>query len=137
MSFSKKTTLVVALTVVVVGLLAACGGGGAASGGETPIGDPAKGKTIYETGGASGVPCLTCHTLDGSELVGPSFQGIASRAGTRIEGTSAEDYLRQSITDPKAFVVEGFESTMPETYDDLLSDDDIDNVIAYLLSLTE
>ncbi len=121
-------------TAILVGLaLAACGNGGS----ESAIGDPAQGRQIYETGGASGVPCLTCHTLDGSALVGPSFQGIAGRAGTRVEGLSAEEYLRQSILEPTAYVVEGFEPTMPETYADTLSEDDINNVIAFLLSLPD
>jgi cytochrome c oxidase subunit 2 len=93
-----------------------------------------KGRQIYETGGTAGLPCGSCHTLDGSELVGPSFQGIADRAGTRVEGVSAEEYLRQSIAEPDAYVVSGFTNTMPTVFSQTLSEEDIDNVIAFLLT---
>ena len=113
-------------------LLTACSGAAAADNG---IGDPGKGKQIYETGGASGVPCNTCHTTDGTTLVGPSFQGLPGRAGSAVEGLSAEEYLHQSIVDPGAHIVEGYELLMPLTYGDALSEADINNVVAYLMTL--
>src|SRR5687768_2029510 len=78
-----------------------------------PIGDPDKGRDIYETGGAAGIPCMSCHSLDGTKIVGPSWQGLGDRAGSRVDGLSAVDYLRQSITDPSAYVVEGYDDVMP------------------------
>src|SRR5438128_753184 len=83
-------------------LLSAC------TGGDDNAEKVEAGKEIYNTGGTAKVPCATCHTLDGSTLVGPSFQGISERAGSRIEGVSAEDYIRQSIQHPSQFVVPGF-----------------------------
>jgi len=44
---------------------------------------------------------------------GPSFQGISKRAGDRVPGLSAVEYLRQSIVDPSAYMVEGFVDIMP------------------------
>jgi hypothetical protein len=50
---------------------------------------------------------------------------------------SAEEYLRQSISDPNAYVVEGFPaSVMPNTYVKDLTEEDIHNLVAYMLSMT-
>ena len=61
--------------------------------------------------------------------------GIAERAGERIPGMSAEDYLRQSIVSPGAHYVEGFTSKhMPMDYADRLSEQDINDIVAFLLT---
>ena len=94
-----------------------------------------RGLKIYENGAHGSVACMTCHTLDGSMLVGPSFQGIAGRAGQRIPGVSAEDYLRQSIVDPAVHVVDGYTNLMPADYGATLSEQDIESLVAFLLEL--
>ena len=127
-----RRTLAIGLLIIMT-LLVACGGGG--GGEESEIGDVRKGKQIFESGGDSGVPCITCHTRDGSELVGPSLQGLKDRAGDRVPGLSAEEYVRQSITDPSSYLVDGYEDTMAQTFSDAFSDEDINNLIAYVLTL--
>src|SRR5688572_23527852 len=92
------------------------------------------GRDIYETGGAAELPCATCHSLDGSDLVGPSFEGVSERAATRIEGVSAEDYIHQSIITPSQYVVPEYTDAMPKTYSQKLSEEDIDNVVAFLMT---
>jgi hypothetical protein len=77
--------------------------------------------------------------LDGSEKVGgfraPTFQGISGRAGDQVPGLSAEEYLRESIVDPAAYSVEGyFADAMPKGFEILLSEEDIDNLVAFLLT---
>jgi mono/diheme cytochrome c family protein len=131
----RRFCLVFVLAVAVV-VLAACGGGGEAESSSEvlDVGDPEAGREIYNTGGASAVPCVTCHSLDGTELVGPSFKGISERAGERVEGMDAVDYLHQSIVDPSAYVVEGYEDVMNKTYEEQLSEEDINNVIAFLMT---
>ena len=124
----KRSWLVILALVVL--LFAACGGG--ASGESETV---RAGRRIYETGGDSQIPCLTCHTLDGTTLVGPSFQDLPERAGSRISGMSAEEYLRQSILNPGAYIVEGFQNSMNANYGEFLSEEDIDNVTAFLMSL--
>jgi cytochrome c553 len=109
-------------------LLAACGG---ASDDEAIR----AGRELYETGGASKIPCATCHTLDGTPLVGPSFQGLAERAGSRILGMSAEEYIHQSILNPGAYIVQGYQNSMNNTYAQFFSEEDIDNLTAFLLSV--
>jgi mono/diheme cytochrome c family protein len=111
-------------------LLAACGGGDGSQSEAVRAG-----REIYETGGDSRIPCLTCHTLDGTTLVGPSFQGFPEHAGSRIPGMSAEEYIHQSIVNPGAYVVEGFQNSMNSNYAEFLSEEDIDNLTAYIMSL--
>ncbi len=102
------------------------------------IGDLERGREIYETGG--GVierGCIGCHSLDGSvqtpvPVAAPSFQGISERAGDRVPELSAVDYLRQSIVDPSAYLVEGFrDNVMPKGLSFSMSEEDI---VAFLLT---
>jgi cytochrome c2 len=98
------------------------------------IGDPEHGREIFEHGTeAITVVCTKCHTLDGSEGDGPSLQGISERAGDRVPGLSAVEYLRQSITEPSEFVVEGFEKKMSNVFM-FLSEEDVNDLIAFLLT---
>jgi len=69
-------------------------------------------------------------------LVGPSLAGVATRAQTRVPGLSAEAYLRQSILDPNAYVVEGFaEGQMLTNLGEILTPGQVDDLVAYLLAL--
>ena len=84
-------------------------------------GDPENGRIIYEIGpeGVYEIFCVNCHELDATiGDYGPGFEGIAERASTRVADLSAEEYLRQSIVDPEAYVVEGDwkGNDMPTTY---------------------
>lgn len=66
--------------------------------------------------------CITCHTTDGSRSIGPSFLELA-KGKTKIvddnkkvkEVTIDADYIRRSIIDPSAEVVQGYRKfSMPE-----------------------
>jgi mono/diheme cytochrome c family protein len=82
--------------------------------------------------------CLSCHTL-GASGAGrfPDLAGIGSRAGSRKPGMSELDYLAESMYDPGAFIVPGFNPGMPPANKAPigLSDAEILCVIAYLQSL--
>lgn len=120
-------------------LLAACAGG--------PSGDPARGEELYlqESLGASEAPgCITCHSLTPSEVkVGPSHSDVARRAGQIIESPdyhgqaqTAAEYLRESILEPDAHVVEGFEpGVMYARFAEVLTDQQVDDLVAFLLTL--
>jgi len=124
-------------------LLAACGGGGSEKEEKKePVpagaGDPSKGEKLFkETLIGSQPGCITCHSLEsGVTLVGPSQSDIGARAGTRVSGLSAEEYLRQSILEPDAHVVEDFAAgTMPVALADELSEQQVKDLIAYMLTL--
>ncbi len=82
--------------------------------------------------------CFTCHTLGKTgALRYPDLQGIGARAGSRRPGLSDVDYLAQSIYDPNAFIVPGFNPGMPTINKPPigLTDQEIIAVIAYLQSL--
>jgi ferredoxin len=83
--------------------------------------------------------CRICHSLDeGRVLVGPSLAGVATRAATAVPGLSAEQYLRQSITDPDAFIVDGFPSgQMLPGFEQSLTPVEIENLVSFLLTLEE
>ena len=63
--------------------------------------------------------CLACHSLDGTQKVGPTFKGIWGRQVTvvtnNVERTETvdENYLRRSVREPNADVVKGFPAIMP------------------------
>lgn len=117
-------------------ILAACGGGASqAPAGGSAGGDAAAGKALFAQSVIGANPgCITCHSLEaGKTLVGPSVAGIASRAGSTVSGQSAEQYLRQSIVEPDAYVVKGFaKGLMPKP---TLTEQQIGDLIAYLLTL--
>ena len=68
-------------------------------------------------------------------MVGPSLSGIVDRAANRIEGLSAREYILLSIMEPGEYVVDGFVDQMPTNFENSLSGEEIDGVIAYLMSL--
>lgn len=83
--------------------------------------------------------CVACHATQGTQtLVGPSLAGLSDRAGQRKPGMSAEDYIIESIRNPSAFIVPGFPgppSPMPPFGPQQISDQDLQQLIAYLMSL--
>jgi cytochrome c2 len=68
-------------------------------------------------------------------VIGPSLAGIASRAAGRIEGYSAEEYIEDSILFPKDYLVEGFTDTMPTNFGKDLTSEELNAVVAYLMTL--
>ena len=66
--------------------------------------------------------CFACHSVDGSPGIGPTFQGLYGTSETMTDGSSVEvddNYLRESILDPGARVVEGYQNVMPAAYGNL------------------
>ncbi|MCI0712371.1 MAG: c-type cytochrome [Chloroflexi bacterium] len=94
--------------------------------------DPANGQQLFTNNA-----CVGCHRVDSEDtLVGPGMLNIKERAGTRVEGQTAVEYLHNSIVHPDDYVVEGFTAgLMPQTYGDTLSEQQINDLIAYLLTL--
>jgi mono/diheme cytochrome c family protein len=95
------------------------------------------GKQLFNTfQPAAGMACATCHRVDSEErLVGPGLLNVGKRAQTRIPGMSAIEYLHQSIVRPSAYIVEGYSDLMPKNWGQVFSKAQIDDLIAYLLTL--
>ena len=136
----RKLVLLLLLLVVVLSL-AACGGGSTTSteGGSAPTaGDAAAGEALFaQTLIGTQAGCATCHSLEPDVvMVGPSMAGVAAVAGSRVPGLSAEEYLRQSIVEPDAYVVDGFaQGLMPAALATELSERQLNDLVAYLLTL--
>ncbi len=95
-------------------------------------GDPARGFELTMTKG-----CLTCHSPDGTEKVGPSWLHAWGSEVTLEGGRTARvdaDYIRRALQDPEADRVAGFVAHMP-SYAEFLTDAEIDDLIAYIASL--
>lgn len=110
-------------------LLVACGREPAEP---TPTLDPvaAAGEIVFQKN------CGSCHaTAPDTVIVGPSLAGVATRAETRIPGQDARSYILNSIMRPDDFLVEGFENLMPNNFGRKLTGEEIDAVIAYLMTL--
>lgn len=102
-------------------------------------GDPANGEALFVAGNASmgAPPCSTCHLANAeTTLVGPGLLNVADRAAERKPGMSAVEYLHESIVEPSAYVVEGFvPGMMPDVYDVAFTEEEINDIVAYLMSL--
>lgn len=80
--------------------------------------------------------CGSCHELGKagtSGTIGPSLDDLASAAGEREPGTSAEEYVGQSILDPDAFTVDGFQSGVMPSYEGRLDERQVQTLVDYLL----
>ncbi|MFB6247530.1 MAG: cytochrome c oxidase subunit II [Salinibacter sp.] len=91
---------------------------------------PKLGERLYTQRG-----CQSCHSLDGSRKVGPSFQGLYGTTDHAMsDGSSVTvdaNYLRQSILKPEARIVEGYQNLMPGAYSNL-SERELTGLIAFI-----
>jgi mono/diheme cytochrome c family protein len=109
--------------------------------------EPAGGEATAPAGGedlaamgeelATSNGCTGCHSLDGSAVVGPSWQGLYGHEVTLSDGstvTADDAYIAESIRDPSAQIVEGFQDIMPKTFADW-SDEQVNAIIAYIQTI--
>ena len=113
-------------------------GDGATTPAATPTGPSEERGTVL----VEALGCLACHTLDGTELVGPTWLGVYGRTEQLEGGDSVvvdDAYIRESIRMPQAKIVLGFAevAAMPVFGEDVLSDVDLESIILYLQTLTE
>lgn len=105
----------------------------------------ATGATPAASGGldgqqvASNAGCQACHSLDGSKIVGPSWKGLFGSTREFEDGstvTADEAYVHESIVNPNAKIVKGFQpNLMPATYAQTLSEDQITAIIEFIKTL--
>lgn len=86
--------------------------------------------------------CAQCHSItpDEARLIGPGQWNIAYRAGSRIPGVDAVTYVNRSIVAPLEYIVPGeppYPPLMPAGYDVVLTEQELNDVIAYLFTLHE
>jgi mono/diheme cytochrome c family protein len=97
--------------------------------GDEAQGDPAAGKEVFDSVQPS---CGTCHTLEAAgstQTLGPNLDDVLSDKDAA--------FIRESIVDPDAEVAEGFpDNLMPEDYGDKLSDQELADLVAFLVQST-
>ena len=102
------------------------------SGGATGMSMADLGASLFETFG-----CQTCHRAGGT-IQGPSLTGLFGKT-VQLEGGATvivdEDYIRESIVDPRAKIVAGYQPIMP-TFKGLISEEGLLQLIAYIKSLS-
>ena len=81
--------------------------------------------------------CLKCHTLDGQPHIGPSWLGLYGsqelmQDGSRV--TVDEAYITESMMDPAARIVNGFQPVMP-SYQGIVAPADTAAIIEFMKSL--
>lgn len=101
--------------------------------------NPAAGLTTEEYGAKlfTSKACMTCHSLDGSAGVGPTFKGLFGSQEKLMSGetvTVDENYVRESILNPMTKVTAGYQPVMP-SYQGQLKDEEINALIAYMKTL--
>lgn len=88
------------------------------------------GKQLYETKG-----CKSCHSIDGSKVVGPTFKGSWGSKRKLANGevvTVDENYITTSILEPSKQIAEGYPNVMPPQD---LNEEQIQSIIEFIKSL--
>ncbi len=110
--------------------ISACSAAAPATPTSTPDPLVVEGKQVFNT------RCATCHALvPDTIIIGPSLFGLATRAETRVEGQSAEEYIQMSVLRPGDYVVEGFNNVMIANLSKELTNEDMNALVAFLLTL--
>ena len=114
--------ILIALGLGLIGFVAACGGADAS---------PADGQNLAVTKG-----CSACHSVDGTDKIGPTWVGLYGSEVALDDGTFAtadDDYLIEAIQDPNAKIVKGFsKGSMPPVS---LTDDEVNALVTYIKSV--
>lgn len=83
--------------------------------------------------------CTACHSVDGTRIIGPSWRGVYGHEVQLQDGSvviADEAYLYESITDPSAKIVAGYQNLMPNLSDQM-TEEQIQEIIEYLKTLSE
>lgn len=87
--------------------------------------------------------CTACHrisTKGNRNGPGPNLNGLKDHAGSRVEGLSAREYVKQSILDPSAYIVEECPKSkcvdvMYKKYEEKITPEELDVLVSFLLTL--
>src|SRR5688572_14289973 len=78
--------------------------------------------------------CVGCHNAgSGGGATGPNLSHIGTEGATRKPGMDAAAYIEESLRNPTAFLVSGYQPLMP-SFQGTLTDEEISNVVEFLLS---
>ena len=109
-------------------------------------GDAANGQVVFTTqhqmpDGVSWA-CATCHSITSDEmlLIGPGLWNVSERALTYPDVTDAAEYIHTSIVNPQDFTAPHPQGgqwalPMPQGFGDVLTEDEINDLVAYVMTL--
>ncbi len=93
------------------------------------------GEILFNTGTRNAPACSACHRENAGGL-GPSLPGLRQVAASRVADLDAAAYVRQSILEPGAYALKGYNAEyMPRNYGEVLTDEQVDALVAYVMSL--
>jgi cytochrome c oxidase subunit 2 len=93
------------------------------------------GEKLYNDKG-----CVACHSVDGSRKVGPTLKALFGRQTEFEEGAAVkadENYIRESILDPKAKTVKSYPAGVMPAFQGQLSEEDLTALIEFIKSKSE
>lgn len=82
--------------------------------------------------------CQACHSTDGSTIIGPTFLNLYGREETLADGSTItvdDEYIKESLKNPTAKLVEGFAPVMAPY--DYLPDSEVLSIIEYIKTLSD
>jgi cytochrome c oxidase subunit II len=82
--------------------------------------------------------CTNCHSIDGSEKIGPTWQNLYQSEVELSDGTKViadADYLKTSIVNPNLQVVAGYPANVMPNFADLLDQTEVESLVAYMQTL--
>ncbi|HEY5731009.1 MAG TPA: c-type cytochrome, partial [Anaerolineales bacterium] len=91
----------------------------------------ARGEALVAANG-----CVACHSFNGAAGIGPTWFGLAGSEVQLSDGSMAvadDAFLAESIRDPQASIVAGFETQPMPAYG--FTDEQIADIIAYIKTL--
>jgi len=91
--------------------------------------NPTNGAILVESYG-----CIACHRLGATNNIAPSFEGIAARAADRRPPMPAASYIYESIIHPSVYVVDGYPNSMVQNFGSRITNRELGDIIAYLLT---
>jgi cytochrome c oxidase subunit 2 len=87
--------------------------------------------------------CITCHSLDGTKVIGPSFKDMFGAKRTVLTDQGEKevevnaDYIKRAIVDPNGEIVKGYNKGLMQSYKDVLKAEDIDKIVDYFKKSSE
>jgi mono/diheme cytochrome c family protein len=90
---------------------------------EQPAGDPAAGRAVFASSG-----CGSCHAFQAANAAGAVGPNLDESLGDKDA-----EYVERAIVDPNADVAQGYQPGIMPDYEDQLSEEQVDDLVAFLL----
>jgi cytochrome c oxidase subunit 2 len=82
--------------------------------------------------------CTNCHSIDGSENIGPTWLNLYQSEVELSDGSSViadDNYLKTSIVNPNLQVVAGYSANIMPNFGDLLDQTAVEALVSYIITI--